>query len=114
MTKDVDFLDRYEALGIAYPDPSTMCEGQCRGVGVYPHKVDDPDATEEEQKRWLDCHDKAHSWKAVFKNLKANKEWWFWKSIIKDLLNGEWFKCDGWHFIKCPDCEGTGLREEIE
>ena len=20
------------------------------------------------------------------------------------------FHCDGWHFVKCPDCKGTGKR----
>jgi len=29
------FTDRY---GGNYPDPKTVCEGQCEGMGVYPEK----------------------------------------------------------------------------
>jgi hypothetical protein len=27
-------------------------------------------------------------------------EWWYWKSLFEP--------CDGWHFINCFDCKGTG------
>lgn len=29
---------RYEALGMALPDPATMCPGSCEGIGLYPVK----------------------------------------------------------------------------
>lgn len=32
----VEFTDRYQALGIPYPDPGTMCRGKCGGTGVIP------------------------------------------------------------------------------
>lgn len=33
--------DRYKAMGIPYPDPKTMCGGDCEGTGVVPlHKED--------------------------------------------------------------------------
>lgn len=36
MSERMEFTDRYQALGIAYPDPETMCKGDCEGIGVYP------------------------------------------------------------------------------
>lgn len=91
------FIDRYEALGIPYPEPETMCKGECEGAGVYPTKrprialaalrYDDVQLTaleQEEARRW----DEAHA-----------------KSKHEDG------PCDGWHFIKCPDCEGAGLSK---
>ena len=37
-----EFTDRYQALGIPYPDVNTMCKGQCEGTGWVPlHKDDD-------------------------------------------------------------------------
>lgn len=74
-----EFTDRYG--GGPYPDPATMCKGQCEGLGVYPQTLDDRTITEEERRRWQEAHDKdAHT-------------------------------CDGYHFIKCPDCDGTGLAK---
>lgn len=29
-------MDRYQALGLPYPDPATMCLGPCEGTGVVP------------------------------------------------------------------------------
>lgn len=68
------FTDRYQALGIPYPNPKTICEGQCEGVGFYPTK----DQTEPE---WIESHAQDHE-----------------------------EPCDGWHFVKCRDCNGTGKR----
>ena len=72
---DIEFTDRYKALGIPYPDSTTMCKGQCEGTGWIPIHRDD---TEEP------CHS---LW------LEAEK-----KSPTDD----------GYHFIKCPDCDGSG------
>lgn len=37
--ESVEFTDRYQALGIPYPDPETMCPGECEGTGFIPvHK----------------------------------------------------------------------------
>lgn len=81
-----EFTDRYEALGMPHPDPSTMCPGPCEGTGIYPQKLDDPTITSPERQRWQDAHDapNAHS-------------------------DGP---CDGWHFIKCWRCNGTGKRAD--
>jgi hypothetical protein len=32
----MEFTDRYQALGIPYPDPETMCKGDCEGTGYVP------------------------------------------------------------------------------
>ena len=70
-----EFTDRYKALGIPYPDPATVCVGQCEGTGFYPEN--DPD-----DNLWIAAHsEKPHA-----------------------------HDCDGWHFVKCPDCGGTGKR----
>jgi hypothetical protein len=74
---EIEFTDRYQALGIPYPDPETVCLGQCEGTGFVPVKADD----EEE----------------CFRELWRQAE-------IKSPSD------DGWHFVKCPDCNGTGKR----
>ena len=81
---EYEFTDRYEATGTPYPDPETMCAGQCDGMGCYPVKRGASDTTGEELRRWCVAHERtdAHD-------------------------DGP---CDGWHFITCPDCEGTGKR----
>ncbi len=74
----IEYTDRYEALGIPYPDPATMCKGQCEGTGVVPIKHDETDPTY--RKLWQEAEDKNPA-------------------------------DDGWHFVKCPDCGGTGKRQ---
>lgn len=69
------FTDRYQALGIPYPDPATMCKGECEGTGWVPVKADDS--------RY------AAAWAAA---------------EAKEPTD------DGWHFVKCLDCDGTGKR----
>lgn len=114
---DFEFTDRYKAAGIPYPNPQTMCKGQCEGMGFYPlhigerkppvvvevaDSVEDvtkvlngeivalrtevvefqlPDPTEEESRLWSEAH----------------------------VAAGE-HDCDGYHFIKCLDCNGTGKK----
>jgi hypothetical protein len=75
---EYEFTDRYQALGIPYPEPATMCKGQCEGTGFVPVAKDD---TEEPFRTlWLEAEAKEPS-------------------------------DDGWHFVKCPDCNGTGKRK---
>ena len=71
----MESTDRYEALGIPYPDPGTVCRGQCEGTGYVPVKADDDDPVF--QQLWRDA--------------EAEKK-----------------ADDGWHFVKCPECDGTG------
>lgn len=116
---DIEFTDRYQAMGVPYPDPETMCEGQCEGIGVYPHQ-DVPGlninlrlrlkgSRRAEREAWEAEHAKAHTLTFLFREMLRHREWWLWKSILRDIWKGR--PCDGWHFIKCPDCSGTGLRQ---
>jgi hypothetical protein len=72
---DNEFTDRYQALGIPYPDPETMCKGECEGTGWVPIDENETDP--------------------VFLAL--------WQEAEAKLPTD-----DGWHFVKCPDCNGTG------
>lgn len=96
----VEFMDRYKAMGIPYPKKETMCLGQCEGTGLVPiygknyidprtntvRPADDlgPSSQDEEYQRLWDEAEKDHP------------------------------TDDGWHFIKCIDCGGTGLRKQAE
>ena len=53
MSEPMDFTDRYKAIGIPYPDPETMCQGPCEGVGIYPEN--DPASA-----LWREAHTKPH------------------------------------------------------
>ena len=102
-------------MGIPYPDPATVCTGHCEGTGFVP--VDDPDAEHDgglrliERDAQLDAlYRKEHAehcavgWLAKLRILWRHRELWYWRSKLR-----EW--CDGWHFVKCPDCNGTGKRQ---
>lgn len=119
----MNVTSRYEALGMPLPNSKTMCKGDCEGTGYYPvwwhvlipgssnfstHPTEEP--TEEEQQLWLKEHNRAHT--LIFK-LTTFWDWLthgtfsIW-SCIRYLFESK--KCDGWHFIKCSDCNGTGKR----
>jgi len=76
----VFFTDRYEVLGIPYPDPDTKCLGDCEGTGWVPIFADEEDP--------------------VYLEL--------WKKAEE-----EWPQADGWHFVRCPACGGTGKRPQL-
>ena len=44
MVSEYAFTDRYQAMGMEYPDPETMCHGLCEGTGFVP--VQEGDMTE--------------------------------------------------------------------
>jgi hypothetical protein len=50
--EEIEATDRYQALGIPYPDPDTMRPGQCEGIGRYPLHRDDATATQYEREQW--------------------------------------------------------------
>ena len=77
----MEYTDRYQALGIPYPDPETVCLGDCEGTGVAPVKVDD-------------------------KNIVYHRRW-----LAAEKLNPA---DDGWHFVKCADCNGSGERTKTK
>lgn len=120
MASEFVFVDRYSATGTPYPEPDTVCLGQCEGMGCVP--IADPERKGKlrEMKRerpefiqlWNEAHAEQCCVSGVLRSLWQNREWWFWKSIGRDVWNvlkGGKF-CDGWHFVKCPDCDGTGKR----
>lgn len=82
MNKKIEFTDRYQALGIPYPDPKTMCKDQCEGTGWVPH-CKGGDLKTDDDKIYDTLWDEAHK--------KAGEH-----------------DCDGWHFVTCPTCKGTG------
>src|SRR5687768_7546890 len=111
-----EFTDRYEALGMPYPDPETWCKGECEGVGWYPVKVglgDSPKGeihyphgtTDEEYALWREAHDApgAHTEERPIINLP----------LLRRFKRPVQVPCDGYHFITCPDCGGTGLRRDV-
>lgn len=82
------FMDRYQALGIPYPDPKTMCKGQCEGTGWIPHK-------HTKLYKDSDLQPVADPSDKLYDQL--------WEEAEKVAPTD-----DGWHFLKCPDCNGTG------
>ena len=94
----VVFSDRYSVLGIPRPDPKTAC-CKCEGTGIYPLKIGGiraplvwrPALTDAEIRAWW----KAHAEEAR-KTPRHEQD------------------CDGWHFIQCALCGGTGKRGEEE
>jgi len=88
----MEITDRYKALGIPYPDPKTMCPGQCEGVGRFPVYMNEGD----------------HLKYGVRPEAEKDPELIvLWRDAERDS------PCDdGWHFVKCPTCGGTGKRKE--
>ena len=85
---ELEFTDRYKALGIPEPDVETMCLAQCEGTGFVPIYMggEKPGPVHPEDEK-----------DPVFIHL------WYEAEAITPAE-------DGWHFVKCPDCEGTGKR----
>lgn len=50
----MEFTDRYQALGIPYPNPETVCQGQCEGTGWLP--THSSDGNYERFVRWESAH----------------------------------------------------------
>lgn len=86
--------DRYQALGMPYPDPETMCPGQCEGTGWVPMFVP-PDPPVPGHLVLVDGAGVADD-----PRLRA-----LWDEA--ERLNPS---DDGWHFVCCPDCGGTGKQ----
>lgn len=73
----IQFVDRYDLLGIPRPDPETVCLGPCEGTGIIP---------------------------LMRESLpKYRAEW--------DMAEAKEPTDDGYHFLKCHDCGGTGRRD---
>jgi hypothetical protein len=93
--------DRYKALGIPYPDPGTMCQGQCEGIGVFPQYNREAHVDRD---------------KPGVVSMEADPDMLIpaiaaaWEAAHAAAGDHEGKPCDGWHFIQCPDCKGTGKR----
>ncbi len=81
-----EFTDRYKATGTPYPDPKTMCKGQCEGLGVVP------------------IYMLGKNPRDVGPEPETNRVYirlWKEAEALEPSKNG-------WHFVTCPDCEGKG------
>jgi hypothetical protein len=107
----IKMTNRYDAMGIPVPDPKTVCHGQCEGTGLIP--ISKVEKDQELKRRWDVQHRKSCNLVGVLRQLWRHPEWWYWKSILCDLIYRR-SVCDGWHFVKCPDCEGTGKKEATD
>lgn len=81
--EEIIYSDRYDNK---YPDPRTMCTGDCEGMGIVPVKWDDED--ERYREKWREAENEN-----------------------PDRLNPD-IKPD-YHFVPCNQCEGTGLRSQL-
>lgn len=117
----IEFMDRYSATRKPYPNPTTVCLGRCEGMACYPvqrrRPSDDVYVTEVnilDQGLWDVEHDLHCNLWGCIADLWNHRQVWYWKSVFRDvlrLLQGKGY-CDGWHFVSCADCNGTGLRQE--
>lgn len=88
----IHFMDRYSALGIDPPSPETVCKGHCEGTGVIPIYMKEGDPrTSPKLARGPDEDDPEliRRWREAEKEEPSD---------------------DGYHFVTCPDCEGTGKK----
>ena len=98
--KKIEFTDRYSALGMALPDPKTMCKGPCEGTGYVPIKGF---AWEQEKKGMGGLVSMGGPSSA---DARYQEKWQ--EAEDKEPTD------DGWHFVKCLDCNGTGKRATEE
>lgn len=94
-----EFTDRYKAMGIPYPDAKTMCKGPCEGTGVVPIKGEGW-----EQKQGVGGLVSMGGPSSM--NVEYQKRWQ--AAEEKEATD------DGWHFVKCADCNGSGKRTTEE
>ena len=87
MSEQYIYVDRYTALGIPYPDPATVCKGECEGIGFVPIQGGP-----------------SRSGLRVEGNLEEP-----WRSLWLEVEKKK-PSDDGWHFVTCPECKGTGRR----
>lgn len=91
MSNTIEFTDRYDALGIPRPSLLTVCREHCEGTGYVPvFLAEGRTRTETPMSILMDDEQDprlAAAWLAAETESPTD---------------------DGWHFVKCPDCDGTG------
>ena len=91
----MQFTDRYEALGIDPPSLLTVCRGQCEGTGRIPVFMNTPTLAASRPADWIGCQDETdRKLVALWHEAEATEP-----------------TDDGWHFVTCPQCNGTGKRQ---
>lgn len=90
MSDQIEATDRYGGPA-NWPDPNTVCDGPCEGMGVYP------------------AYSPKHDTKRETTDPQA-------MSGTDDTAAieaaGKTPDDDGWAFLTCPDCGGTGKVPE--
>jgi len=104
----ITFTDRYQALGIPSPIVETMCRGQCEGTGAVPVFGEGSMSGEEGYRRLWEVEHRRCSFGGRIRQLfKFQKAWRYgWRTHWSIVFE----PCDGWHFVVCPDCSGSGMR----
>lgn len=90
LSVELEFTDRYHALGILYPNTETVCHGPCEGTGWVPISEEETDPV------YRALAKEVHITKCPFEYTRHQT------------------KCDGWHFVRCQDCNGTGLTSNVK
>src|SRR2546423_962793 len=90
MTDKIVFTDRYDALHMPHPDQETVCEGPCEGTGFVPINLNSG------------ILDPVYRALALDQHLSRCDRY-------REAREGA---CDGWHFVRCQHCQGTGKRHE--
>lgn len=113
-----DFTSRY---GRSLPNPTTVCRGPCEGMGLYPVfrvvpgvRIGEVQPTElvlaltpHERQEWDRAHRRCSLIGRVSTlfNLRG-----LWKFGPGPHFREVFSRCDGWHFVRCSTCSGTGVR----
>lgn len=86
---------RYGDGADALPDPEAMCPGDCEGMGVVPidRSIMGLDALDGEAVGILYSPEDVALYRPLWEEAEAQEP-----------------SEDGWHFVKCPTCGGTGKR----
>lgn len=92
MSEPFEFVDRYSATGTPYPDPETICPGQCEGMGCVPVYMETGRAPDGQAVLITEDPELICRWQAAEAKCPSD---------------------DGWHFVICPVCEGTRLRPGV-
>lgn len=86
-----EYEDRYTALGITPPPPETVCQGECEGTGWVP--IFSNESGTRDRTSLMPTTETDPRMVALWREAEQVNH-----------------TADGWHFVKCPDCHGTGVR----